>query len=44
MLEAIELLIRDHPEYGYSSVADFVKDSVRHHYCWRVQRIKVEEE
>ncbi|HKZ94045.1 MAG TPA: hypothetical protein VJ249_05635 [Candidatus Bathyarchaeia archaeon] len=44
MLEGIELLIKDHPECGYSSVADFVKDSVRHHYCWRINRTKAEED
>jgi len=44
MLEAIDLLIKDHPECGYSSIADFVKDSVRHHYCWYVHGIKLEEE
>ena len=42
MLEAIELLMEGHPECGYSSVADFVKDSVRHHYCWHIHRIKLE--
>ena len=31
MLEAVEQLVKDHPEYGYSSIADFVKDAVRHH-------------
>jgi hypothetical protein len=44
MLEEIELLIRDHPEWGYSSIADFVKDAVRVHYCWRIHRIKCKEE
>jgi hypothetical protein len=44
MLEAVEQLVRDHPECGYSSIADFVKDSIRHHYCWYVHRIKFEEE
>ena len=42
MLEEIELLIRDHPEWGYSSIADFVKDAVRLHYFWRVHRVKCE--
>jgi hypothetical protein len=44
MLEAIELLIKDHPEWGYSSNADFVKDAVRLHYCWRIHRIRFESE
>jgi hypothetical protein len=44
MLESIELLIRNHPELGYSSIADFVKDAVRLHYCWRIHRIKFEKE
>lgn len=44
MLEAVELIIRQHPECGYSSVADFVKDSVRHHYCWRVHGVEFGEE
>ncbi len=44
MLEAIESLIRDHQECGYSSIADFVKDSVRHNYCWHIHRIRLEEE
>jgi len=44
MLEEIELLIRDHSEWGYSSIADFVKDAVRVHYCWRIHRIKCKEE
>jgi len=42
MLEAIELLIKDHPEWGYSSIADFVKDAVRLHYSWRIHRLKFE--
>ena len=44
MLEAVEQLVKDHPEYGYSSIADFVKDSVRHHYLGSVHRIKIVEE
>jgi len=44
MLEAVEKLMREHPECGYTSIADFVKDSIRHHYCWYVHRIKFEEE
>jgi Arc/MetJ-type ribon-helix-helix transcriptional regulator len=44
MLEAVEQLVKEHPEYGYSSIADFVKDSVRHHYLWSVHRIKIVEE
>jgi hypothetical protein len=44
MLEEIELLIRDHPEWGYSSIVDFVKDAVRLHYFWRVHRVKCEKE
>jgi hypothetical protein len=44
MIEAIEFLIEHHPECGYSSVADFVKDSVRHHYCWHVHKIELEQE
>lgn len=43
MFEAVEQLVKDHPEYGYSSIADFVKDAVRHHYLWCVHRIKVVE-
>jgi len=34
MLEAVEQLVRGHPECGYSSIADFIKDSVRRHCCW----------
>jgi hypothetical protein len=34
MFEAIEVFIEKHPEYGYTSIADFVKDAVRHQYCW----------
>ncbi|MDI6806085.1 MAG: hypothetical protein QMD20_05425 [Candidatus Bathyarchaeia archaeon] len=44
MLEAIESIIKSNPECGYNSIADFVKDSVRHHYCWFVHKIKFEEE
>jgi len=44
MLEAVEQLMKEHPEYGYSSIADFVKDSIRHHYCWYVHKIKFVEE
>jgi mannosyltransferase OCH1-like enzyme len=43
MVEAIERLMKEHPEYGYVSVADFVKDSVRHHYYLRVHGVKVGE-
>jgi hypothetical protein len=44
MLEAIEILIEKHPECGFSSKADFVKDAVRHHYCWHVHKIRFKEE
>ncbi|MEM3760246.1 MAG: ribbon-helix-helix domain-containing protein [Candidatus Bathyarchaeia archaeon] len=44
MLEAVDSIIKNSPECGYSSIADFVKDSVRHHYCWFVHKIKFEEE
>jgi hypothetical protein len=44
MLEAIETLIEKHPECGYSSIADFVKDSIRQHYCWHVHKIRFKEE
>ena len=40
MLEAIEGFIEKHPEGGYSSIADFVKDAVRHQYCWFKLRSK----
>ena len=29
MIEEINRIIREHPELGYSSIADFVKDAVR---------------
>ncbi|MGQ9507356.1 MAG: ribbon-helix-helix domain-containing protein [Candidatus Bathycorpusculaceae bacterium] len=44
MLEAVESIIKSNPECGYSSIADFVKDSVRHPYCWFVHKIKFQEE
>jgi len=44
MITAVEKLIKDHPEYGYASLADFIKDSVRHHYVWYVHKIKFEKE
>jgi hypothetical protein len=44
MLEAVEAFIKDHPEYGYSSIANFVKDAVRHHYQWQTHRIEAKEE
>ena len=44
MVQSIELLIKDHPELGYSSTADFVKDAVRLHYCWRNYGIKCDKE
>jgi len=44
MITAIEKLIKDHPEYGYASLADFIKDSVRHHYVWYVHKIRFEKE
>jgi len=44
MVDAIELLIEAHPELGYSSTADFVKDGVRLHYCWRNFGIKCDRE
>ncbi len=44
MLEAVESFVREHPECGYSSLADFVKDSVRHHYCWQVHKVQLREE
>jgi Arc/MetJ-type ribon-helix-helix transcriptional regulator len=34
MVDAIEQLLKEHPEYGFFSVAEFMKDSVRHH-CHR---------
>jgi len=40
MITAVEKLIEEHPEYGYTGLADFIKDSVRHHYVWYVHRIK----
>lgn len=42
MFEAIEVFIEKHPEYGYTSIADFVKDAVRHQYCW--PKLRSEEE
>lgn len=30
MVKHIEILLSKHPEWGYRSMADFVKDSVRH--------------
>jgi hypothetical protein len=44
MVDAIELLIEAHPELGYSSTADFVKDGVRLHYCWRNFGIKCDKD
>jgi Arc/MetJ-type ribon-helix-helix transcriptional regulator len=44
MVDAIEQLIEQHPECGYTSIADFVKDSIRHHYCWHLHGIKLEKE
>lgn len=29
MIDEISRIIREHPELGYSSIADFVKDAVR---------------
>jgi len=42
MITAVEKLIGEHPEYGYASLADFIKDSVRHHYVWYVHKIRFE--
>lgn len=42
MVDAIEQLLKEHPEYGYVSVAEFIKDSVRHHYCQYVSSVKSE--
>jgi len=44
MIAAVEELIRAHPEYGYASLADFIKDSVRHHYVWHVHKIRFKKE
>jgi hypothetical protein len=44
MLEAVESSIKSNLDCGYCSIADFVKDSVRHHYCWFVHKIKFKEE
>jgi metal-responsive CopG/Arc/MetJ family transcriptional regulator len=40
MLEEIELLIRDYPEWGYSSIADFIKDAVRFYFWCRIDGTK----
>ncbi|MCW3986322.1 MAG: ribbon-helix-helix domain-containing protein [Candidatus Bathyarchaeota archaeon] len=42
MIETIEQLMKEHPEYGYVSIADFVKDSIGQHYCWYIHGIKFE--
>ena len=36
MVKNIELMVTMHPEWGYRSTADFVKDSVRHNFRWLV--------
>jgi len=40
MITAVEKLIKEHPEYGYTGLADFIKDAVRHHYVWYVHKIR----
>jgi Arc/MetJ-type ribon-helix-helix transcriptional regulator len=41
MVRRIELLLSKHPEWGYRSVADFVKDSVRHNFTSITQSKKL---
>ena len=31
MIAEIETVIKEHPEWGYTSVAEFVKESIRRH-------------
>jgi len=43
MVKHIELMVSMHPEWGYRSTADFVKDSVRQNFHWLVGRDQSEE-
>jgi Arc/MetJ-type ribon-helix-helix transcriptional regulator len=43
MAKHIELMVSRHPEWGYRSMADFVKDSVRHNFHWLAQSDKLEQ-
>ena len=39
MILAIEAVVKNHPECGFTSIADFVKDAVRHYICFKVHNI-----
>ncbi|MGD0203814.1 MAG: hypothetical protein ABSC20_07925 [Candidatus Bathyarchaeia archaeon] len=43
MTRHIEFMVSRHPEWGYRSMADFVKDSVRHNFHWLAQSDKLEQ-
>jgi len=35
MYEACKTIIKEHPECGWKSVSDFVRDAIRHYEYWK---------